>query len=82
MRISDSQSGLRVIKKSSLQKMDLCERGMPFATELLIQCSKKNLKIKEHPIKYRARKGGDAKLVAAKDGVIIIKTLIKNFIKR
>ena len=82
MCISDSQSGLRVIKKSSLKKMTLRERGMPFATELLIQAKKNKLKIKELPIKYRKRDGGSPKLVAAKDGMNIIKTIVKNFIKR
>ena len=82
MCISDSQSGLRAIKKSSLDRMNLQENGMPFATELLIQAKKNNLKIKEIPIKYRRRKGGCAKLIAAKDGCNIIKTIIKNFIKQ
>ncbi len=82
MCVSDSQSGLRAIKKESINKMKFNEIGMPFATELLIQAKKNKFKLKEIPIIYRRRDGGAPKLIAAKDGINIIKTILKNFIKR
>ena len=46
-KISDSQCGMRLIRKSSLDKICLRTTGMEFASELLVQFAKNNLKIKK-----------------------------------
>jgi len=55
--IKDSQSGMRAIKKISLDKLSLQTTGMEFASEMIIKAIKNNLKIKETPINYYKRKG-------------------------
>lgn len=55
--IKDSHCGMRAIKKSSLQKLNLQTTGMEFASEMVIRALKNNLKIKEIPVSYRKRKG-------------------------
>ncbi len=49
-RISDSQCGMRLIKKESLDKIELTTTGMEFASELLVKFAKNKFKIIEVPI--------------------------------
>ena len=46
-KISDSQCGMRLIKKESLDKINLKTTGMEFASELLVEFVKHKYKIKE-----------------------------------
>lgn len=66
-KIKDSQSGMRAIKKTALQKLNLQTTGMEFASEMIIKALKNNLKIKEIPINYYKRKG-KSKLKPFSDG--------------
>lgn len=56
-KIIDSQSGMRAIKKNSLEELRLRTTGMEFASEMIVKALKNNLKIKEIPINYYKRKG-------------------------
>jgi glycosyltransferase involved in cell wall biosynthesis len=66
-RISDAHCGLRAITREALNKLDLKTGGMEFASEMVIQASRKNLKIAEVPITYYPRKG-KSKLSSFSDG--------------
>ncbi len=55
--IQDTQSGMRAIKKSALEKLNLQENGMSLASEMLIEALKKGLRIAEKPITYKPRIG-------------------------
>jgi len=48
--ISDAHCGMRSFTKSAFEKMHLSACGMEFASEMVINASKANLKIKEIPI--------------------------------
>jgi glycosyltransferase involved in cell wall biosynthesis len=65
--IKDSQSGLRIIKKSSLEKLNLQSSGMEIASEIIIKALKLNMKIKETNITYYPRIG-ESKLRSFNDG--------------
>jgi glycosyltransferase involved in cell wall biosynthesis len=65
--VRDSQSGMRAIRKESLEKLNLQTTGMEFASEMIIKALKNNLRIKEIPIGYYKRKG-DSKLRTFSDG--------------
>ncbi len=56
-KIKDSQCGMRAIRKSALEKLNLQTTGMEFASEMIIKALKNGLKIKELPIDYFPRKG-------------------------
>jgi len=56
-KIKDSQSGIRAIKKDTLEKLNLQTSGMEFASEMIIKAIKNNLKIKEIPTNYFKRIG-------------------------
>lgn len=56
-KIKDAHTGFRAIKRKSLGKLNLKTIGMEFASEMIMQAIKNNLKIKETPIHYYKRKG-------------------------
>jgi glycosyltransferase involved in cell wall biosynthesis len=56
-KIQDSHCGMRAIKKSALNKLNLQTTGMEFASEMVIKAIKNKLKIKQIPINYYKRKG-------------------------
>jgi glycosyltransferase involved in cell wall biosynthesis len=65
--IKDAHSGIRAIKKESLDKLSLSTTGMEFASEMIIKSVKNDLKIKEIPTDYYKRKG-KSKLKSIPDG--------------
>jgi hypothetical protein len=79
--LSDSQSGFRAISRSALEKVELYEDDMAFATEMLVQFAKKGFKIVEVPLAYRARRYGRPKMRRIKSGIEIFTTMVKGFIK-
>lgn len=56
-KIKDSHTGMRAIRKSSLEILNLRTTGMEFASEMIIKAIKNNFKIKEVPINYYKRLG-------------------------
>ena len=75
--VSDAHSGMRVIKKDSLEKLDLKTDGMEFASEMIMEAGARDLKIVETPITYHERKG-DATLHSFRDGWRHVKFMLKN----
>ena len=74
---SDTHCGMRAFTREALDKMNLTAPGMEFAIEMVIEASEKNLKIKEVPIHYRKRGGGEAKLDSFGDGWRHIKYMLQ-----
>ncbi|MBZ9578025.1 glycosyltransferase family 2 protein [Patescibacteria group bacterium] len=66
-KIQDVHCGMRTITKKALKELNLRATGMEFASEMVIQAVKKNLKTKEIPIDYHKRKG-TSKLKSFRDG--------------
>lgn len=66
--ISDAHCGMRAFKRDVLEMMELKTAGMEFASEMVIKASKLGIKIKEVPVTYSPRGGGEAKLVSIEDG--------------
>lgn len=65
--ISDSHCGMRAITKEALVSLNLHTVGMEFASEMVIEASRKGLKITEIPISYYSRRGA-SKLSSFSDG--------------
>lgn len=55
LKISDSQSGMRVFTREAFRKMKLRTLGMEFASEMLVRAIQEGLKIAEVPISYSSR---------------------------
>jgi hypothetical protein len=79
--LSDTQSGFRAISRVALEKVELIEDDMAFATEMLVQFAKKDFKMVEVPSAYRARKYGNPKMRRIKSGIEIFTTMVKGFLK-
>jgi dolichol-phosphate mannosyltransferase len=80
--LSDSQSGFRAISHSAIEKVELEEEDMSFATEMLIKFAKKGFKMVEVPSVYKRRKYGKTKLRKIKSGVEIFAIMFKGFMER
>lgn len=65
--ISDSHCGMRAITKDALGKLNLNTCGMEFASEMIIEATRKKLRIAEVPITYYPREG-ESKLSSFSDG--------------
>ncbi|MDO5822004.1 MULTISPECIES: glycosyltransferase family 2 protein [Methanosphaera] len=74
---SDTHCGMRAFTKDALDKMNLTAPGMEFAVEMVIEAREKNLNIKEIPISYKKRGGGEAKLSSFTDGWRHVKYMLK-----
>ena len=77
--LSDSQSGFRAISHSAIEKLDLKETDMAYATEMLVEFAKKGFKIVEFHSTYKSRKYGKTKLRKVKSGIEIFTTMVKGF---
>lgn len=53
--VSDAHCGFRAFTREALEKMKLRAEGMDFASELIIEAQRKNLKIMEVPIELHPR---------------------------
>jgi len=65
--ISDSHCGMRAMARDALNALSLRAGGMEFASEMVIEASRKKLRIREVPITYHPRKGA-SKLRSFSDG--------------
>ena len=66
-RFSDTHSGFRAITNQALARLNLKAGGMEFASEMLIDASRENLRIEEVPINYYPRRA-PSKLHSFADG--------------
>ena len=67
---------MRAFTREAYEKMNLKAPGMEYAIEMVIEAAEKNLNIKEVPISYRKRGGGEAKLSSFDDGWRHIKYML------
>ena len=75
-RITDSASGMRAIKKSSLEKIYPLPDGLHFTPSMSCRAvMDENIKILEVPIAYHERQG-ESKLHVIHDGIRFFKTII------
>jgi glycosyltransferase involved in cell wall biosynthesis len=65
--ISDAHSGMRAMTREALDRLHLRAGGMEFASEMVIEASRKGLSIEEVPITYHPRRGA-SKLRSFTDG--------------
>jgi dolichol-phosphate hexosyltransferase len=75
MKLKDSQTGLRAIRKKAFDTLDLHEKYFGIETEMDVKMHKKGYKVVEIPISYYKRIG-ESKQMKLLDGV---KLLLLNF---
>jgi glycosyltransferase involved in cell wall biosynthesis len=74
--LTDSQSGMRAIRRSALDRLKLQSQHMPFASEMIIEAQKEGLTITEVPIRYRKRVG-HPKLDPFRDALSIVYVIVR-----
>src|SRR3990170_3170524 len=79
--LSDTQSGFRAISHSAIEKVDLDQDDMAFATEMLVEFAKKRFKMVEVPSTYKSRKYGKTKMRKIKSGIEIFSTMVRGLTK-
>ena len=57
IRVSDAHCGMRAVRRSALQRLDLHSTGMEFASEMVFKAFRRKLAVDEIPIDYFPRKG-------------------------
>lgn len=82
MKLSDTHNGLKAIKKSCLNKLDLDINGYAFETQLISQISRHEIPYKELPTNiiysdYSLNKGQ-----SLRNGLIIVEDLIRSIRKK
>ena len=75
-RLTDSQTGFRVIKREVIEELNLQSDGYEIEAEITIKSLKNGFTFKELPITVERRKFGISKLNMIKDGKKIIKTIL------
>lgn len=79
IKVWDVNSGLRGIKKETIQKLNLNSTGMEFATEIIVKAKKHNLKIIEVPINfYKDKRNHKSHLRTIRDAFRHMKIIINN----
>lgn len=66
-QVTDSQCGLRSIRRESAERLDLRAPGMEFASEMILKAVRHGLRITEVPVPYGVRTG-ESKLSPLRDG--------------
>jgi glycosyltransferase involved in cell wall biosynthesis len=61
VRVSDAHCGMRAVRRSALEKLDLHSTGMEFASEMVFKAFRRKLSVGEVPIDYFPR-AGESKL--------------------
>jgi glycosyltransferase involved in cell wall biosynthesis len=57
IRVSDAHCGMRAVRRSALQALDLHSTGMEFASEMVFKAFRRKLRVDEIPIDYFPRTG-------------------------
>jgi len=75
--LSDMETCFKLIPKKALEKINLKSKRFELEPEITAQLLKNNYKIKEIAINYNKRGYKEGKKIKARDGLIAIKTLIR-----
>ena len=66
VRVSDAHCGMRAVRRSALDELDLHSQGMEFASEMVFKAFRRKLAVSEVPIDYYPRTG-ESKLSRVSD---------------
>lgn len=75
--VSDAHSGMRVISRDALERLELKTDGMEFASEMIMEAGARDMRIEELPITYHPREG-EATLDSFRDGWRHVKFMLMN----
>lgn len=77
MNYSDLCYGYRSFRRSCIRKLNLKSEGFGIETEIAIKAAKRKLRVIEIPSYEKKRKYGEGKLRSIRDGISILRTIIR-----
>jgi glycosyltransferase involved in cell wall biosynthesis len=77
-RVTDSQTGFRVLKRRIIDKLNLASDGFDIETEITVKGLKNGFTFEEKPISCRQRMYGSSRLRILRDGTRILRTALKS----
>ena len=80
-RVTDSQSGYRVMKSGILKASRLASSGYEIESEMLVKTARKGFRVKEVPISFEQRTYGRSRLDPMVDGFRILLSIVAAYIK-
>ena len=80
--LTDVETCFKLVPKSALKKIHLSGKGFEIDPEITARLLKSGYMIKEIPISYNRRTYKEGKKITAKDGVLAVKTLLKEWLKK
>lgn len=78
LSVTDSQSGLRIFSKKSLEQLRWKTAGYEFCSEMIWRANQRGLKVKEYPIKAIYTDYSKAKGQSNWNGFYLLKTLLRH----
>ena len=81
IRVTDSQSGYRVMKSEILRASRLVSCGYEIESEMLVKTTRKGFKVKEVPISFEQRTYGRSRLDPMVDGFRILMSIVAAYLK-
>lgn len=81
IRVTDSQSGYRVLKSEILRASRLVSCGYEIESEMLVKTTRKGFKVKEVPISFEQRTYGRSRLDPMVDGFRILMSIVVAYLK-
>lgn len=79
--ITDSQTGLRAIRREALKKISLDSNGFEIETEITVKMLKNGFRLQEIPIDCKKREQGRSRIRTLHDSIKIFKTIVKSVVK-
>ena len=78
---------LRLIRRTSLEQIEMEDRGFGWTVEMQVRAIEEELKVAEIPVNYRPRQGGKSKISgtiagSTQAGIIILSTLGKLYLSK
>ncbi len=80
-KVTDVQAGFKAFTRDAIKKINFKEDRFSYEPEIAVLASKRKLKVIDVPISYKQRKGGKSKIKFFSDAYMIIKTIIKTWLK-
>ncbi len=75
--ITDVMAGFKGFRRDAIMAIDLKEPHFEYEAESVVKAKRLNLKLVQIPITYKKRLGGVSGIRALRDGINVIKTIIK-----
>jgi glycosyltransferase involved in cell wall biosynthesis len=80
-KVTDSQSGFRVMKSEVLKASSLVSGGYELESEMLVKTTCRGFRVKEVPISFEQRTYGRSRLDPMKDGFRILLSIASAYLK-